>query len=387
MYIILNIYSIISLVIKVKIVGIIVEYNPLHNGHMLHINKIKELAKPDVIVACMSSSLTMRGDLSLFDKFTKTKQALEANVDIVVELPVIYAMQRADIFAKNAVSLLNQFKVSEIWIGSEENNPKLFEECYNAFKNKEEYIKEELKKGFSYKEVTDNIYPLNSNDLLGYSYYKAVKDNNFSIEIKTIKRESSNYLDNRPTNSFIASALAIRNNIDLLSKYTPSFISNDKDKILDENKLFSFLKYKILSSSTKELKELFFVDEGIENKLIDIYKYNSFDDFIKYLTSKRYTASRIKRMSMFILLNIKKTDINIINTSNLNYSRLLGYNDIGKKYIKIIKKDITLYTNIKEGINLVLDFEFRLSKLLDNIYDLNLIKQEQSAPIYKKNSN
>ncbi len=121
-----------------KIVGIIVEYNPLHNGHIHHINKIKELAKPDCIIACMSSSLTMRGDLSLFNKFDKARQALEASVDIVLELPFVYSMQRADIFAKNAVLILNQFNVNEIWIGSEKNDPRMFEECYQAFIDKDD---------------------------------------------------------------------------------------------------------------------------------------------------------------------------------------------------------------------------------------------------------
>ena len=87
-----------------KIVGVIVEYNPLHNGHVYHINEIKKLAKPDLIVAVMSSSFTMRGDLSIYDKFTKTKQALNNGIDIVIELPLALAMHRADIFAKNAIN-------------------------------------------------------------------------------------------------------------------------------------------------------------------------------------------------------------------------------------------------------------------------------------------
>ena len=89
-----------------KIVGLITEYNPLHNGHIHHINEVKKLSNADVLITVMSSSFTMRGDLSLFDKFTKTKQALKAGCDIVIELPLIYAIERADIFAKNAVLLL-----------------------------------------------------------------------------------------------------------------------------------------------------------------------------------------------------------------------------------------------------------------------------------------
>ena len=77
---------------NMKIVGIIVEYNPLHNGHVHHINKIKELAKPDLIIACMSGTYTMRGDLSLYNKFDKAYQALNNNVDLVIELPFVYSV-------------------------------------------------------------------------------------------------------------------------------------------------------------------------------------------------------------------------------------------------------------------------------------------------------
>ena len=229
-----------------KIVGIIVEYNPLHNGHVYHINKIKESANPDLIIAVMSSSITMRGDLSIFDKFTKTKQAIKNNVDIVIELPMIYSMQRADIFAKNAVDLLNYMNVDEIWIGSEENNVENYKKYYNLEANVD------TSDGKSYKSASYEIMSMQSNDILGYGYYKAIMDGKYNIKLNTIKRESSNYLDTIPTNSTITSALSIRNNLDLIDNYCPDYVT--KDNLLDENKLFQLLKYKILSSSTLELK-------------------------------------------------------------------------------------------------------------------------------------
>ena len=119
-----------------KIVGVIVEYNPLHNGHVHHINEIKKQSNADIIIAVMSSTLTMRGELSLFDKFTKTKQALNNNIDVVIELPFSLGMHKADIFARNSVLLLNLLNVNEIWIGSESNDSTIFEKCYNEFINK-----------------------------------------------------------------------------------------------------------------------------------------------------------------------------------------------------------------------------------------------------------
>lgn len=366
-----------------KIIGVIVEYNPLHNGHIHHINKIKELANADLIVAVLSGSFTMRGDLSLFDKFTKAKQALENSIDVIIELPAALAMHKADIFAKNAVLFLNMLNVNEIWIGSEQNDPSIYEKCYNQLKGKDEYIKGKLKEGLSYKEITNELFPLLSNDLLGYSYYKAIKDNKLNIELKTIKRINSNYLDTTPTSPNITSALSIRNDLSILEEYTPKFVYEDRKTILDENKLFNLLKYKILSSSPAELKEIFFVDEGLENKLNEIKAYNSLNDFIKHLTTKRYTSTRIKRMLMYILLNITKAEMNNILNTNIDYVRILGYSIKGKEYISSIKKSINIYTNIKEGINKILDLELKISKILDSIYNLNLLYKEQKAPLIK----
>lgn len=358
-----------------KKVGLIVEYNPLHNGHIYHINEIKTKSNADILIAVMSSSFTMRGDLSLFDKFTKTKQALNASIDLVVELPLIYSIERADIFSDNAVKILNLLNVDEIWIGSELNDIKIYEKYYKE--NKE--IDNSVDYTTSYKNKSN--LNLLSNDILGYSYYKSIKDNNFNIELKTILRKDSNYLDNEPKNDFITSALSIRNNLELLEKYTPNFVYNDNDLILDESKLFNYIKYKILSTKKDELKEIFFVDEGLENKLKDIKDFNDYDSFISYLVSKRYTKTRIKRMLTYILIDIKKKDINKIYSDKINFIRVLGYNEIGKNYLNQIKKDLNIYTNIKEGINLVLDYELKASIILDSIYNIDLFKKEQKGPI------
>ncbi|MBQ9449416.1 MAG: nucleotidyltransferase family protein [Acholeplasmatales bacterium] len=357
-----------------KKIGIIAEYNPFHNGHMYHINKIKELANPDIIILVMSGAFSSRGDLSIFDKFSKTKQALNAGVDLVIELPLVCTMQRADLFCKYSTDILNLVGVDEIWIGSEDNDISKYE---SAYLNYQESFK--LHDGNSLKKETLDLLPFKSNDILGFFYYKNIKDNNYKIELKTIKRETS-YDEDTPTQSVLTSAKAIRNNLELLDEYTPDFVSKDRDKILDENRLFNFLKYEINLKSKAELKQIFLVDEGLENKLSDINKYDDYSEFITSLVSKRYTKSRIKKMLIYVLLNIKKEDINKIQERDINYIRVLGYSDIGKDYLSEIKKDVLIYTNIKNGINDILDIELKTSKILDLIYDLNLLKQEQQGP-------
>ncbi len=357
-----------------KITGVIAEYNPLHNGHVYHFNNIKS----DLKILIMSSSFTMRGDLSLFNKFDKARQALELGYDLVIELPFAYTLQRADIYAKNNIQFLNLCKINEIVIGSEENDINQYIKYYEEF-NKDNINTDN---GISFKKASSELLPFKSNDILGFFYYKAIKDNNYNIELKTIKRLGNDYLDNDLKPEY-SSAKAIRANLDMMDNYCPKYVSDNKNKILDENKLFNYLKYEIINKSTNELKEIFMVDEGLENKIKDVYKYNSLKDFISSLVSKRYTETRIKRMLAYVLFNIKKDDINKIYEDNIDYIRVLGFNKNGKEYLNSLKKNINIYTNIKEGINKALDIELKVSKILDNIFDINLLKNEQSTPIIK----
>jgi predicted nucleotidyltransferase len=334
-------------------IGIIVEYNPLHNGHLLHFNKIKEKYPDSFIIAVMSSSITSRGDLSIIDKFKKTKQALKMGIDLVIELPFVLACERADIFANNAVKILNLVGVDKIICGSENNNINIYENYYQEFKEND-FI---------------NFTP---NDNLGFFYYKAIKDNNYDLSLELIKREE---------NDKIISSTKIRENLDNMNDYIPSFTINDYDNIIHYEKIFNYLKYKILSSSLLDLKNIFLVDEGIEYKLKDIYKFDNIVDYIDYLQSKNYKKTRVKRMLIYILFDIKKEIVNKIYDNDINFIRVLGYNNNGKEYLNKIKKNITIYTNIKENINDILDIEINVSKIIDTIFNLNLLKNEQNKPI------
>ena len=113
-----------------NICGIIVEYNPFHNGHRYHIEKAKELTSCDVLIAVMSGNYTQRGDLSVMDKFAKTEVALDNGIDIVVELPYIYATQSASSFSKGAIEALKVFGIDSIVFGSETNNLEELKEQY-----------------------------------------------------------------------------------------------------------------------------------------------------------------------------------------------------------------------------------------------------------------
>ena len=167
--------------------GIIVEYNPFHNGHLHHINEIKKMFPNNIIVAVMSGNFTQRGDASIIDKWNKTNIALEYGVDIVIELPFQYATQSADIFAKGSLEILNALNVDNIVFGSETNNIDVLYKYANNILNSE--IK--LKKNESYPANLFKQKINKPNDILGISYIKEIIKNNYNINVCTIKRESN----------------------------------------------------------------------------------------------------------------------------------------------------------------------------------------------------
>lgn len=366
-----------------KKVGIICEYNPLHNGHIYHYNQIKKESNADIIILSMSSSLTQRGDLAVLDKFTRTEHALKMGIDLIIECPSILSMNEAYKFAYAHVYNLNKLNIDEIWIGSECNDIELIKKYYTIkesieFQNKvDNYLKNGLSFKDSYKKAFKDLNSdeLKSNDMLGLYYYEAILNINSNIKLKTIKRTNS-FIENDFNSSNIQSASSIRCNIDKAYNYVPDYVFKDLNNIFDIDKIVPFIKYNILSKKLNNLAESC---EGIENRLKFIKK-DKFELIVDELKTKRYTEAKIKRLLLDVCFNITKDDIEY-SLNNFDYIRVLGFNDTGKSYLNNIKKNIIIYTNIKEGINKSLDKELYISKVIDLIYNTNLFIQEQKGPI------
>lgn len=181
-----------------NIIGIIAEYNPFHNGHIYHINKIKELFPDSIIVLVTSTSFCERGEISIMNKWDKTKIALDNNIDLVIELPFVYSSQSADIFAKGAIKIMNELKVEKIVFGSELNNIKTLTEIAKTQINNKEFdnkVKTYLDSGTNYPTALSNALkdlklPTidTPNDLLAISYIKEILKTNSKIEPISIKK-------------------------------------------------------------------------------------------------------------------------------------------------------------------------------------------------------
>ena len=374
------------------IIGIICEYNPFHNGHLYHIQKIKEIYPQSLIIVVLSTSFCERGEVSVLNKWDKTKIALENNIDLVIELPFVFSSQSADIFSYGAAKLLNELQVDKIIFGSETNDiNKLTNIANQELNNKtyQKYIKENMKKGYSYPKAIAlskeqlNIEPIDTpNDILGISYIKEIIINNYKITPITIKRTNDYHEQDPKTN--ITSATAIRNLINNdkdIKKYVPKNIEKYIYKNID---IFPYLKYKI-NSDINILNTYQTVDEGIENKLIKhINEVDNLDELIDKVKSKRFTYNKINRMFIHILTSFTKEEAKDID---IKYIRLLGFNQKGKEYLNKIKKDLNLnlITSYKNNNYKELAIEKRVTSIhsiLTN--DKTLNKKELEKPIYLK---
>ncbi len=354
-----------------KSVGVICEYNPFHNGHIYHIKKVKEMYPDYTIVLVMSGNFTQRGEVSLINKWQKTRIALNY-VDLVIELPFSFSTQSADIFAYGSTEILKELKVNALVFGSESN----YNDLYNAAKiqNTKEFndlVKKYLNDAINYPTaLAKAAYELTGinvskpNDLLGISYIKNLLNTN--IEIKTIKR--TNDFHNSDLNSNIVSASTIRkllNEKKDISKYVPKETLNALNTIHTTEDYFPYLKYKIISE-IDNLNIYQTVDEGIENRIKKyIYEANSLEDLINKVKTKRYTYNKIKRMLLHILCGFTKEKAN--NKKKIQYIRVLGFNKKGRKYLNSIKKDLNLPLVTKYYKNEMFDFEIKV----DCLYHIN----------------
>jgi len=355
-----------------KSIGIICEYNPFHNGHLYHLNKVKEMYPDYTIILVMSGHFLQRGDVSVINKWKKCEIALEAGVDIVIELPFVFATQSADVFAHGAVSILNYMAVKKIVFGSEcgdINKLKKLEETDNSVENQES-IKKYLSEGYSYASALGKILNIpveNSNDILGISYIKAINKLNSNIEPVCIKR--TNVYNSKKTTGTISSATSIRENMKNnkpISKFIPNYVEKHIDNVFIDD-YFDLLKYKIVSS--KDLSIYQTVDEGIENRIKKyIFEVNSLEELINKVKTKRYTYNRLKRMFVHILCNFTKEEAS--RCKGVKYIRVLGFNKNGKDYLNKIKKtiEIPIVTNYSAIKDEMLEIEFRVNSIYASIF-------------------
>lgn len=409
-----------------SISGLIVEYNPFHNGHQYHLDMSKKYTKSEYTIAVMSGQFLQRGEPALFNKWYRTEMALKAGADMVIELPTVYSCQSADLFSYGAVQLLENLGIIDYLVfGTEWNNIedlKMISQVLAFEPNKyKELLKKELKKGISFpsarskaleKYITiTHIGKINvasiiqhPNNILGIEYIKWLFKFQSKIIPKTITRIGSNYHDKNLHNPF-ASATAIRNQLlngktslkDLkkdLKDFIPSSSLDIIQKALENQFIPAQLKdmsKSILSivfrKNADDLKHFLDVKEGLDSRMIHWLTTNSLEEYINLVKTKRYTRTRIQRILCHILLDLTKKDIQLFRENNgVQYIRILGFSSKGREILPLLKKkcQIPIITNLSKSYRTLnpiqrkmIDFDI----LATNLYNIHFLKSTN----YKKN--
>lgn len=389
-----------------KATGIVVEYNPFHNGHKYHLQKTKELNPNNIIIAVMSGDFVQRGEPSIIDRWTKTKMALANGVDLVIELPVFYSSQSAEIFAKGAVGILEELKCESMVFGSESGKINELKRI-STLQESEEFkikLKERLKSGDSYPTAHSSTMreilgesELNSNDILGLEYIKAIRYWKSSIIPMTLKREKVGYHDTNIVGDF-ASATKIREHLKKNEEIS-SIVTQESFNTLKEYSNFTymenfypFIRYELIKNSNN-LSDIQDMEIGFENRLLEnAIKSINYDEFFKSISNRRYTTGRVQRVLTHTLLALT-TNITEEVKKSIPYVRVLGFNSKGREYLSYLKKFdnskiITSYKKMNENFSpevcSLIEFNERSSQIYRLINNYNDYK---SPIIFKEENN
>lgn len=342
-----------------KIIGIVAEFNPFHNGHKYLLDQ----AGDGIKIVAMSGNFMQRGEPALFDKWTRAEMALKNGADIVVELPVMGAVQAADFFAQAAVDILDKMGIGELVFGSESTLD--YQKIVNLYEEKstemENFIKD-LPDTLSYPEKTQMMWQKFSglhfdgntpNHVLALAYAKASAGKD--IRLQAIQR--SNDFHSRSLSGEIASATAIRANID--QQDILNFVPENLKQLYQHPRVswdnyFTLLKYKIISH---DLSLIFQMNTELESRIkTAIKQVNTVDELIEAVHTKRYTRARVRRLLTYVLLDIPR-DFQLPQKIHV-----LGFTKQGQQHLAKVKDK--LVTRIgKESWDL-------LTQKSDDIYQL-----------------
>ena len=376
-------------------VGIIAEYNPLHNGHLYHIEEAKRLAGSDAVVVAMSGDYVQRGEPAILDKWERTELALKHGADIVVEIPTLFCLGNAMQYGKAGIGILESMSsVKYLAFGSESGEiDDLIRIAANINSRQEEIdriITELIKSGYSYprarsvaySEIFDDskgrIVLEGSNDILALEYLKACK----RLRPIAVKRVGADYNGMIDPDMRFQSATAIRTEL-LNRKDITDYVPMDVSAAIEQAKFsdhltypddwMNTLKYAVMSMTAEEIDACPSGGEGLGNRIKPlISEAKNWDEFVESVKSKRYTHTRISRLCMQIILGINRENF---ESEQAQYVRVLGFSKKGREMIADMSNDdsLPMITNINKQRELFTNEGLRQMELdvhAANIYNL-----------------
>lgn len=304
-----------------KACGIVVEYNPFHNGHLYHLQQAKALSQCDCVIAVMSGHFVQRGEPAIAFRHERMKAALANGADLVVELPYPYNVQSADYFAYGAIETLKLLNIDALVFGSESSDIEQLKQLASMPVSKTQER--------SFAAASSTL----SNDILGIAYLRQLRNTN----IKAYALQRTNTYHDTSLHESISSATAIRNGF--LNHQDVSHATCMQDAMQKElcwESYYPYLRALLRTHRPESLKTVFLCDEGLEYKLIEnARKYDDYSSFLSACVSARYTRSRIQRTLVHILTQLTKAEA---NHTPIDFVRVLGFNDTGRAYLSQLDK-------------------------------------------------
>ena len=358
-------------------VGIVTEFNPLHNGHIIHINETRERLDNKKIIAVMSGNFVQRGEPAVVDKFKRTKMALMAGVDVVIELPAVFCLGGADYFARGAVGLLEATGiVTDISFGTECGDIGVIFTAASILADEPESFRMKLRQGLSLglsfaaaqknalqhcmENAPEDVFK-RPNNTLAIEYIKAL----------ILAKSSTNVHATHRTQGI--SATAIRKSV-LTEEYIPntlppyvkeileeSIIKNEIGRINNYSQLFKFMINK------ENIGEMSLLSEGLENRFRKYAsKHSDLYDILSAVKTKRYTFTRLLRNAMSVILGLTNNDMQMYNKNNgPQYIRVLGFKKSSEHLLGEMKKKSNLpMITTKKDLDKILYTKSTASKML-----------------------
>ena len=397
-----------------RVLGIIAEYNPFHNGHLYHISKSKQETGAQYVVAVISGNFVQRGNTSIVNKWIKARMALLNGVDLVIELPTVYSISSAENFAEGAIKILNSLGVVDtVSFGMEAKDISALNNIANVlYSEPKEYVtmlSHELKKGSSFPKARENALMMylndikkyanvmaGSNNILAIEYLKAMKKTKSKITPIGIKREKVLYNDKYIVDEF-ASATAIRKmlmtkQLGDIRKVMPrsSYLLLGEELkeghyVIDISKFEKEIIYMLRRMSVQEIANLPDVSEGLEKSIKNAANScNTLEELINIVKTKRFTQTRIQRILLYSLLGITKKQMET-SKKVTPYVRVLGFDNKGKELISEMMRlnpKLNVVTSVKRYIDTVASRNLKemleTDILATNIYTLGYYKDSYS---------
>ena len=383
-----------------KVCGVIAEFNPFHQGHAYLLEQARKQTGADVIVVVMTGNWVQRGEPAIEQKWSRAKVALQNGADVVIEMPTAVSCQATDRFAKGAVEILQKVGCDSLAFGCEGGDVVFFEEAVSQRQAIEKEISRFIEENRSltfasqltqlaikkFGEESALVEALQSpNQQLGLAYAVENAKGEHPMQIVPITRVGSGHLDDALDKTSFASGTALRkalkeNRAEKILREQLSYVQFDEDEYQNDwNSYWPLLKSIILRSTDEELRAIYQMEEGIENRLKEVVRTtSSIEECLQQLKNKRWSWARLQRLLIYVLLGVTKAEMEYYWSRPTEQGTVLGFTSKGQEWLKNMREveSFQLITNYAA-------YKDERQESWDLLYDFWNPSNQISATVFK----